>query len=112
MPHGRNIYATEYDISMATICAYPPSQHALTHWKCVLHCCANFPYIDIPDQESDRHHSKTSTSIRFNIYPLIAHCTVHGRQPIDEKKICRLYFQDPATVTPEKLYTRKELAMM
>ena len=31
MPHGRHIYATSDDMDMATICAYPPSQHALPH---------------------------------------------------------------------------------
>ena len=99
MSHGCHIYDTSADMVMTKMYAYPPSQHALPRWKCVLHCCANFPYIDIPDQESDRHHSKTSTSIRFNIYLLIAHCTVHGRQPIDENIFC-LCLQDPANVSP------------
>ena len=35
MPHGRHIYATEADMSMATMCEYPPSQHASQHWKSV-----------------------------------------------------------------------------
>ena len=47
MPHGRHIYATAADMDMATICAYPPSQHALPYWKCVLCCCYNFPLIDL-----------------------------------------------------------------
>ena len=50
MPHGSHIYATAAGMAMATMCAYPPPQHALTHWKCVLHCCCNFPCIDLPDQ--------------------------------------------------------------
>ena len=37
---------------------------------------------------------------------------MHGRRPLDENKCCRLCFQDRATVTTEKLYTRKELVMM
>ena len=37
---------------------------------------------------------------------------MHGRCPLDESKICRLCFQDPATITPAKKYTRKELVMM
>ena len=44
----------------ATMCAYPPHQHALPHWKCVLRCCSNLTNIDLPDQESDRHHSNAS----------------------------------------------------
>ena len=31
MPHGPHIYTTEVDMNMDTMCAYPPSQHALTH---------------------------------------------------------------------------------
>ena len=27
MPHGRHIYAKEYDIAQATMCAYPQSDH-------------------------------------------------------------------------------------
>ena len=99
-------------MAMATMCAYPPYQHEWTHWKCVLRCCSNCPHIDLPDQEPDRHYSNASPSISFNIYHLIARCTVHGRRLQNEKKICRLCFQDPATVTPAKLYTRKEIVMM
>ena len=51
MPHGRYIYATESDMAMATMCTYPPSQHALPNCKCVLHFCYNCPYIDITVQE-------------------------------------------------------------
>ena len=50
MPHGRHIYATASDMSMAAMSSYTPSQHALPHWKYVLHCCANFPCIDLPYQ--------------------------------------------------------------
>ena len=48
--YGCHIYATTYDMYMATICAYPPSQHAFPQWKCVFCCCLNFPCIDLPDQ--------------------------------------------------------------
>ena len=37
---------------------------------------------------------------------------MHGGCPQDEKKICHLCFQDPDTVTPVKIYTRKYLVMM
>ena len=50
LPHGHHIYQTASDMSMATMCAYHPSQHALPHWKCVLPCCENFPHIDIRSQ--------------------------------------------------------------
>ena len=112
MQHGRCIYATLYYTSMAKIFAYPPSQYAFLHWKCVLRCCENCLCIDIPYQESDIHHSITYTSIRFHIYHLISIGIVHRRHSLDEKKMCRLCLQYPATMSPAKLYTRKELVMM
>ena len=54
MPHGRHIYARSSDMAKATMCAYPQYDHALTHWKCVLRCCANCTCINITDQETDK----------------------------------------------------------
>ena len=53
MPHGRHIYAKASDMENATMCAYPHSDHAIPHWKCVLRCCAECPCINIPDRETD-----------------------------------------------------------
>ena len=50
MPHGRHIYAKASDMAKDTMCAYTQSDHAITHWKCILPCCANCPCINIPDQ--------------------------------------------------------------
>ena len=91
------IHKTSVDIDMVIICAYQPSQHALTHWKFVLCCCVNCPCIDIPDQESDRHHSNTSLSVCFYVYHLIVRCTVHGRRPQHKNKIYCLFLHEPAT---------------
>ena len=52
MTHGSHIYAKAYDMAQATMCAYPQSDHALPHWKCVLWCCAECPCINLPDQET------------------------------------------------------------
>ena len=41
MPHGRHIYAKASDMANATMCAYPHSDHALPHWKCVLDAVLN-----------------------------------------------------------------------
>ena len=112
MPHGFHIYATVAEMYMKIMCAYPPYQHALSHWKCVLVCCSNLPHIDILDQYSDRRNSNASPSINFHFYHLIARCTVRERQPLDEKKICSLCLQDLDNVTHAKIYTRKELVMM
>ena len=49
-------YQTAPDMDMATMCAYQPSHHALPHCKCVLCSCTNHPHIDIPSQESYKHH--------------------------------------------------------
>ena len=97
---------------MATMCAYPPYQHALPHCKCVLHWCYNFLYIDLLGQESDIHHSKTSPSIIFHVYHFIESCTVHGRRPLDKNKIIWLCLQFFDSVPHAKLYTIKEIFMM
>ena len=73
-------------------------KYAFPHWKCMLCCCVNCPCIDIPGQESGRHHSNTSPSIRFHIYHLIARFMVHGRRQLDEKKVCHFCLQDTASV--------------
>ena len=40
MPYGSHIYPRASDMKNATMCAYPQSDHALPHWKCVLRYCA------------------------------------------------------------------------
>ena len=35
IPHGRHIYAKSSDMAKAKRCAYPQSNNALPHWKCV-----------------------------------------------------------------------------
>ena len=67
IPHGRHIYAKASDMENATMCTYPQSDHALPNWKCVLWCCANCPYINLPDQETNKKHKETAPSIRFHI---------------------------------------------
>ena len=54
MPHGCHIFTKASDMENATMCTYPQSDHALPHWKCVLRCCADFPCINIPDQETTK----------------------------------------------------------
>ena len=112
IPNGIHIYATKFDMDIATMCEYPPYQHGFPHWKCVLYCCANYPCIDIPVQELDRHQYNTSPSIIFHIYHLILRCAVHRRRSLDENKICCWCLQDTASVSHVKLYTRKELVIM
>ena len=45
------------------MCEYPQSNHALPHYKCVLWCCAKFPCVKIPDQETDDQYYVTGPSI-------------------------------------------------
>ena len=85
MPHGRHIYSKVDDIGKARMCVYPQPDHALSHCKFVLQYCANFPCINIPDQESDKKHKKTTPSIRFHIYHIIGRCTAHGRIKLKDK---------------------------
>ena len=71
---------------MATICTYPPPQHALPQWKCLLHCCSQCPRIDLLSQELDKHLSNTCPKILFCVYNLAAHYIVHGRRQLNKKK--------------------------
>ena len=77
MPHGRHIYTKAYDKENSTKYAKSQSDNALPHWKCVLRCCAQFPSIHIPDQETDDNHPNPSPSIRFHIYHQITCCKKH-----------------------------------
>ena len=81
----------------AKMCAYSQLDHVLPHCKCVLLCCAKFPSITIPDQETYDQYPNTSPSIRFHIYHLIARCTKHGRLPLTDKEICRKCQHDTAS---------------
>ena len=73
MPHGRRIYTKASDMAKAKNCAYPHTDHALPHLKCVLRFCYKCRSVNISDQETDDQYSNTSTSIRFHIYHLIAY---------------------------------------
>ena len=67
------------------MCAYPQSDNVLPNWKCVMGCCAKFPSVNNPDQETDYQNSDSIPSIIFHIYHLIARCTIHGRLPLTDK---------------------------
>ena len=88
IPRGRHICSKSSHMEKATMCTYPQSDHALPHWKCVLWCCAECPCISLPDQEIYNQYSKTTPSIRFQIYHIVVHCTAHGRITLKDKKIC------------------------
>ena len=112
MPHGSHIYAKAPDMENATMCTYPQSDHALTHWKCVLRCCADCPCVNITDQETTKKPDKKTPSIRFHIYHIIGSCTDHGRIPLKDNKICYMCEQESLPDKYTKIYTRTELVMM
>ena len=58
MTHGRHIYAKAYDMENSTLCTYLHYSHALPYWKFVLWCCAECPYINIPNQETNKKYEK------------------------------------------------------
>ena len=88
MPHGNHIYAKSSDMENATMCTYPQSNHALSHWKCLLRGCADCPCINVPDQDTTEKNEEKTPSIRFHIYHIIGPCTAHGRISLKDKKIC------------------------
>ena len=112
MPHWRHMYTKTSDMANATMCTYPQSDHALPHCKCIFWCCANFPCINLHDQEINKKHEETTPLIRFHIYHTIGRCTTHGRIPLKDKKICYMCKQESSPHKYTKIYTRKELVMM
>ena len=86
MPHKRHIYAKASDMAKATMCAYPQSDNALPHCKCVFRCCSRCPHINLPVQETNKKYEETTPSIRFHIYHIIGRCTAHGIIPLKDKK--------------------------
>ena len=63
MPPGCHIYTKVYGMAKATIYTYPQLYHALPHWKCDMQCCAKFPSVNLPDQETDYQNFDTIHSI-------------------------------------------------
>ena len=88
MSHIQHRYQIAYDMEMATICVYPPSQHTFPHWNYLLHHFENFPCIDLTSQQLYKHHSNTCPTMSFHVYHLIARCTVQGRRLFYKNKSC------------------------
>ena len=61
MPHGLHTYAKASYMANEKICTYPHSDNALTHWKCVLRCCAECICINLPDQETNKKKRRNNT---------------------------------------------------
>ena len=71
----------------ATICGYPHSDQALSHYKCILQCCVKYPCVNIPDQETYDRYSNMTPSIRFHIFYIIANCAAHIKLTLNDKII-------------------------
>ena len=112
MPHRHHIYAKSSDMTKATKFAYPQSDHELPYCKYLLQCCAKFPCVNIPDQETDNQYSNTTPSIRFHIYHLISRCKAHGRILLKDNNICRMCKHYCVSEKSTNIYTRKELVMI
>ena len=65
MPHRRHICVKASDMENSTICTYPQSNHALPPWKFVLRCFADCPYINLPDQETNKNMKKQHPQLGF-----------------------------------------------
>ena len=55
---------------------------------------------------------ETAPSIKFHIYHIIGRCTIHGRIPLKDMKICYICEQESLTDLSTKIYTRKEIVVM
>ena len=54
MTHGKHLFKTRIDTSIATMCEHPSKMYMLPHWKCMLYCCLQCPRIDLPSSESNQ----------------------------------------------------------
>ena len=107
IPHGRHIYSKASYMENSTLFTYHQSCNALPHWKRVLWCCSLCPHINLPYQETNKKYEETTPSARFHIYHIIGLCTVHGRIPLKDNKICYMCKQESSPgkstkYTPEK----------
>ena len=111
-PHVCHIYNSAADMAMATMCTCPSQHHALPHCKFVLSCCDKFPGISIPHQGTNTEAKNTCSTIYFHVYRNVSRCTVHGLRPYEEWTICSMCSTYLSSVTPVKVYTRKELVLL
>ena len=112
MLHGCHIYQTASDMAIATMCVYPPSRHALPHWKFVLHCCYNCPCIAIQIQKYSKNHSHACPRIRVYAYKMASRCKVHGQRSTYGKVPFMLSYPAPQPAPTAKIYTSKELVIL
>ena len=71
MPHGRHNFNKAFDMANATMCTYPQSDHAPTHRKCVVRCCAECPHINLPDHETNKNTKKKHPQLGFKFITLL-----------------------------------------
>ena len=95
-----------------TMCPCTPTHHGIPHWKGVLHCHDKFPSIVIPTQEANKDTTNTCQTISFNVYKNVPYCTMYGRFPYQELKVCYMCSTMHSTEMTEKLYTRKDLVLL
>ena len=90
----------------------PSQHHWIPHWKYVLRCCEKFPSISIPHQEKNTYATNTCSTISCHIYRNASCYNVCGIQPYKERTICSMCSTDLISITPGKVYTRKELVLL
>ena len=86
---------------------YPHSYHALPHWKCVMPCCAKFPSVNLPYQETDDQYSNTSPYINFRIYHITARCSTCRRLTLYYLKKSASVNRIPIQNNPQKYTLEK-----
>ena len=107
MPHGCRINKTAEHISISTMCDVTLYQHDLTHWKCVLCCCSKCPSIVEPNYELHSNTQRVCPTFLFNIHTVVSRCTLRGRRPFEEKRICVLCSTVKSVNSNGKVYFRK-----
>ena len=108
-PNGNVLHETTRDTVNTLI--YPKqSSMSLSHWKCVLRQCDNYPKYNVPEYESSC--SIVAPKIEFYIYVLFSTCSLHGLVG-EGRLICNLCVNEKLNgkIRSRKMLTQRELAI-
>ena len=111
-PHGCNIYNTDEEMAMSTMCTYNSKHNRPPHWKHVLRCCDKFPSIVLPSQEENKDTTNTCQTMIFYVYRNVSRCNVNDQHTYHERTICSLCPTVPISDSNDKVYTRKEFVQL
>ena len=60
----------------------------ISHWKCIIFYCSNFPPVKKPYEETQD--NIDMPNIKYHIYKEVANYAIHGQIPLDVTSWCDL----------------------